>query len=374
MTTRILVLGAGYTGMMAALGVARRTRDAQVTVVNPTDRFVERLRLHQVAAGQVLGDHRIPALLAGSGARFVQARATRIDTAARRVTAGDADLAYDVLVYAIGSHTPPVEHAFTITDPGLPDFLRQADGTVTVCGAGLTGIEAATELAEAYPRLHVRLISRGEPGAMMGPAARAHLRRAFDRLAIEVRTGVNVTKVLPDAIDLGGELLPTDGTLWTTGVAYAPLAAEAGITTDTAGRIVVDQYLRSVSHPQIYAVGDAAAIQQSYGVIHGTCQSGIPTAAHAAQSIARQLRGAQPRPFRFGYWHQPVSLGRRDAVVQFTHPDDTPRRWYLRGRAANLYKEAVSSSPLTFYRMPFALPARMLGLTGGRRNRLPFPG
>jgi 2-polyprenyl-6-methoxyphenol hydroxylase-like FAD-dependent oxidoreductase len=80
MTTQVLVLGAGYTGMMAALGVARRTRDAQVTLVNPTDLFTERLRSHQVAAGQKLGDHRIPALVAGTGVRFVQGRATRIDT------------------------------------------------------------------------------------------------------------------------------------------------------------------------------------------------------------------------------------------------------------------------------------------------------
>jgi NADH dehydrogenase len=372
MTTQVLVLGAGYTGMMAALGVARRSRDAQVTLVNPTDRFGERLRSHQVAAGQTLGDHRIPALVEGAGVRFVQGRATHIDTSGKRVLVADVELPYDILVYAIGSYTPPVDHAFTISDPGLPEFLRRATGTFTVCGGGLTGIEAATEIAEAYPHLHVRLVSRGEPGAMMGPAARAHMHKAFVRLGIEVRSGVSVTKVLPDAIDLGdGELLPTDGTLWTTGVAYAPLATSAGITTDQAGRIVVDQTLRSVSHPSIYAVGDAAAIRQSYGVIHGTCQSGMPTAAHAAQSIVRQLRGKQPRSFRFAYWHQPVSLGRQDAVVQFTYPDDTPRRWYLKAKAAIRYKEAVSSSPLKFYRMRFPLPARMLGMTGGRRNTLP---
>lgn len=371
MKTQVVVLGAGYTGMIAALGVARRTRDAQVTLVNPTDRFVERLRQHQVAAGQTLGDHRIPALVSGAGVRFVQGWATHIDTSRRRVAVGDAEVSYDILVYAIGSYTPPVEHAFAISDPRLPQFLRTANGTFTVCGAGLTGIEAATEIAEAYPQLRVRLVSLGEPGAMMGPAARAHMYKAFDRLGVEVRTGVTVAKVLPDAIDLGGgELLPTDGTLWTTGVAYAPLAAEAGITTDKTGRIVVDSTLRSVSHPNVYAVGDAGAVRQSYWVIHGTCQSGIPMGVHAAQSIVRQIRGKQPKPCRFGYWHQPVSLGRKDAVIQFTYPDDTPRRIYLKAKAAIAYKEAVSSSPLKFYRMRFVLPARVLGMTGGRRNKL----
>jgi NADH dehydrogenase FAD-containing subunit len=219
--------------------------------------------------------------------------------------------------------------------------------------------------------MRVRLLSRGEPGSMMGPKAKAHLRRALDRLGVDVRTGVTVAEVRPGAVALeGGERLPTDTTLWTTGVRVAPLAAQAGIATDDLGRVLVDPGLRSVSHPEVYAIGDAAAIRQGYGVVHGTCQSGIPSAAHAAESITRRLRGKDPKPFRFGYIHQPVSLGRKDAVIQFTHPDDTPSRWYLKGRAAIAYKEAVSSSPLKFYRSKRAIPARMTGRTGGRRNRL----
>jgi len=58
--------------------------------------------------------------------------------------------------------------------------------------------------------------------------------------------------------------------------------------------------------------------------MHGTCQSGIPTALHAAASIVRELKGKQPKKFRFGYVHQPVSLGRNDGVIQFTHADDSP--------------------------------------------------
>lgn len=371
--TDILVIGAGYTGMMAAHGIARRNQHARVTILNPTDRFDERLRQHQAAAGQALGHHRIPDLVAPAGIRFVQGRAAAIDAEARKVALDDGRaLPYDLLVYAIGSSTRRVEHAFTIDDPALAERLREhPEGTLTVCGAGLTGIEAATETAEAYPRMRVRLLSRGEPGAMMGPKAKAHLTRALDRLGVDVRTGVTVAEVRPGTVVLeGGERLPTDTALWTTGVRVAPLAAQAGIATDDLGRVLVDPGLRSVSHPEVYAIGDAAAIRQGYGVVHGTCQSGIPSAAHAAESITRRLRGKDPKPFRFGYLHQPVSLGRKDAVIQFTHPDDTPSRWYLKGRAAIAYKEAVSSSPLKFYRSKCAIPARMTGRTGGRRNRL----
>jgi NADH dehydrogenase len=127
-----------------------------------------------------------------------------------------------------------------------------------------------------------------------------------------------------------------------------------------------------VSHPEIYAVGDAAAIRQAYGVLHGTCQSGIPSAAHGAENLARELLGKRLKPFRFGYLHQPVSLGRKDAVIQFTHPDDTPRRWHLTGRAAILYKETVTSSPIKTYGLAkrLAISSRMLATTGGRRNQL----
>ncbi|NUQ89331.1 MAG: FAD-dependent oxidoreductase [Glycomyces artemisiae] len=369
----ILIIGAGYTGMMAAVGVARRTKAARVTILNPVDRFNERLRQHQAAAGHELAEFRIPDLVEPAGVRFVLGRAAAIDTAAGRVVLDDGrDLHYDTLVYALGSRTPQVPNAYTIDDPKLAIALRdKPTGVFTVAGAGLTGIEAATEAAEAYPDLKVRLVSRGEPGSMMGPKARAHLMKALDRLGVEVRTGVSVAQVLPDAVELeGGERLASDVTLWTTGVQAAPLAAEAGIETDATGRVVVDATLRSVSHPNIYAIGDAAAIRQAYGVIHGTCQSGIPSGAHTAESIVRELKGKAPKPFRFGYIHQPVSLGRGDAVIQFTNPDDTPSRWYLKGRAAVAYKEAVSSSPVKFYRSRTPIPARLTGRTGGRRNRL----
>lgn len=373
MKHRVIVLGAGYTGMMAAHGIARRTKAADVILVNPTDVFDERLRQHQAAVGQDLGVHRIPDLVGPAGVTFVQGRAARIEAVHRSVVLDDGrDLTYDYLVYAIGSATPRVEHAFTIDDPTFAEALRNnAEGVLAVCGAGLTGIEAAAETAETYPRMRVLLLSRGEPGSMMGSKARAYLMSTLDRLGVEVRTGVTVTRVLPGAVELdGGERIPADVSLWTTGVAHARLAAEAGLTVDAAGRVIVDAALRSVSHPEVFAIGDTAAISQAYGVIHGTCQSGIPTGAHTAESIARILRGKDPRPFRFGYIHQPVSLGRKDAVIQFTNPDDTPSRWYLKGRAAITYKEAVSSSPLKFYRSKTAIPSAMTKRTGGRRNRL----
>jgi NADH dehydrogenase FAD-containing subunit len=103
-------------------------------------------------------------------------------------------------------------------------------------------------------------------------------------------------------------------------------------------------------------------------VLHGTCQGGIPSGLHAADALVAELRGRTPKAFRFGYVHQPLSLGRKDAVIQFTHPDDTPRRWYLSGRWAVAYKETVSGSPIPTYRLlkRGLVPVATFRLTAGR--------
>lgn len=379
--THIMVLGAGYTGMMAAIRVAVKTRrqGARVTLVNASPRFTERLRMHQTAAGQRLTGHAIDKVIAGRGITFLHDRVTGLDPGRHEVTLQSGRVArFDKLVYALGTvtdrSTPGVrEHAHVYDDHDgavrLADALKRlTEGTVVVAGGGLTGIESATEIAESHPHLRVVLLSRGTPASMMGDRARAYVRRAMDRLGIEVRAGVEVEKVLPDAVELaGGELVASSVTLWTAGTTGLPLARESGLDVDGRGRVVVDATLRSVSHPDVYAVGDAAAVSQPYGVIHGTCQSGIPTALHAADVIAARLRGGRARPFRFGYFHQPLSLGRADGVIQFTRGDDSPRRAYLTGRWAVVYKEAVSSSPLPGFALlkRGLVPARAFRLSSG---------
>jgi len=380
---QIVVAGAGYAGMMAATCLARRTRRyrSHITLINPSPRFVERLRLHQIAAGQQLPVHPIPDILTGSGVQFLNDRITAIDPHRRAVEVAGSWLPYDTLVYAIGSLTttrvvPGVaQHAYTLNGiEAATSFAARLDGarSVAVCGGGLTGVEAATEVAESHPHLDVTLISETPPGSMMGPKARRHLYDGFARLGVTVVSGSLVTKVRPDGVDLSnGSSVAADVVLWTSGVEVPPLASDAGIATDRHGRILTDASLRSVSHPDVFAIGDAAAVCQAWGTIHGTCQSGIPTGAFAAQEIARQLAGRTPKPFRFGYIHQPVSIGRRDAVIQFTNADDTPRRWYLKGRPAIFYKQLVSSSPIYTFRLAkhVKVSNRVLSSSGGKRSR-----
>ncbi|MCP2170017.1 NAD(P)/FAD-dependent oxidoreductase [Goodfellowiella coeruleoviolacea] len=384
---RIVVLGAGYAGMTAAVSLAARTKrheDVRITLVNATERFTERLRLHQVAAGQDLAELRIPDLLAGTGVELVCGWVTGIDADARTVRVDDERvLEYDTLVYALGSvadtaAVPGADtHAYALDSAHDAELLARRlseldGGAVAVCGSGLTGVEAAAEIAEQYPGLTVVLLGREEPGENLTPRATAHLRSTLDRLGVRVRGGVEITKVLPDSVDLaGGDSVPADVVLWASGVRVSPLAAAAGLAVDERGRVVTDAALRSVSHPNVYAIGDAAAIRQGYGVMHGTCQGGMPTGVHAAVSIVRELRGKQPTRFRFGYLHTPVSLGRNDAVVQFTRPDNSPKQLCLTGRLAVRYKEEVSAAPWPSFARMLKLPASgsFAWRRGGRYTR-----
>lgn len=406
----VVVLGAGYAGLAAAMGLAGRTDpgDVRITLVNPSERFTERLRLHQVASGQPAADLRIPDVLAGTGVRLVVGWVTGLDAGARTVRIDDErELPYDTLVYALGAvaDTDAVpgaaDHAWTLDgvdcaaafarrlatldapeaaptrgtapttgaapNPGAAPTPYGGPARVVVCGSGLTGVEAAAEIAERYPALRVVLVGDTEPGAALGPRARAHLASALTRLGVEVHSGARITAVTENAVALAsGDTVSADVVLWTSGVRVAPLAAGAGLTVDEKNRIVTDPGLRSVSHPAIHAVGDAAAVRQTFGVLHGTCQSGMPTGVFAAAQIARALAGKPPATFRFGYLHTPISLGRHDAVVQFTRPDDTPRRLCLTGRPARWYKETVSAAPWPTMSRTYRAPG--IAMLGWRRG------
>ncbi|MEU8176420.1 FAD-dependent oxidoreductase [Microbispora hainanensis] len=386
-THRVVILGAGYAGLSAAIQLGSRVKpgdNVRVTLVNAQERFTERLRLHMTASGQRVAELSIPELLEGTAAHFERGWVTAVDVNAKTVRIDDERvLPYDTLVYALGgvadtATVPGAEdHAYTLNSAQDAEVLadrlsRLGSGTVVVVGSGLTGVESAAEIAERHPELCVVLLGRGEPGAAMNPKARAYVRAALDRLKVEVRSGAEVVKVLPGTVELaGGESVAADAVLWTSGTRVSPLASAAGLTVDDHGRVVTDAALRSVSHPEVYAVGDAAAIRQGYGVMHGTCQGGMPTGVHAALSILRELKGKRPKPFRFGYYHTPVSLGRNDAVVQFTHPDDSPRRLYLTGRIAMRYKETVTAAPWpTWGRMKKMPASGVFWPRGGRFTRV----
>ncbi|GAA3220024.1 FAD-dependent oxidoreductase [Nonomuraea helvata] len=360
-----MVIGAGYSGLIAAKRTAKLT-NAHVTLINARDAFVERVRMHQLSAGESLNPLPLSDLLRGTGVSLVVDTVTAIDTEARVVTlAGSPAVPYEILVYALGSRTDPgstpgaAEHAFTVSTyedaARLRDRLRDSQSVVVV-GAGLTGIEAATELAEARPGLKVRLVTSGALGTALSRRGRRYLWKVVNRLGIEVVDRVKVAKVREDGVVLhDGSHVAADTVVWTTGFSVPALAGDAGIAVDDHGRMIVDETLRSVSHPEIYGVGDAAAVRRPNGQeLRMACATGMPSAQHAARVIADRLRGRTPKPVQFRYFNQCVSLGRKDGLIQFVRPDDTPIGAVLTGRAAAAYKEAIVRSTIFVMRHPGA--------------------
>ncbi|TQM30088.1 NAD(P)/FAD-dependent oxidoreductase [Nocardia bhagyanarayanae] len=344
----IVVLGAGYAGLAAAKRLAGRAGDARVTVVDARAEFVERVRLHQQVAGQRIRRWDLAELLQRKGIRFVQARATDIDTVGKRVELDrGAAIDYDVLIYALGSLADPVgvpgagEFARTVATP--EDSTWTAGGTVAVVGAGATGIELAAELAESQPDSRVLLLGPDEPGAWLSATAVAHIRKVLERLGVEIRADAKVVEVTADGVRLAnGEFVAADTTVWTTGFGVPDLAARAGLAVDGAGRVLTDESLRSLSHPDIYAAGDSAVVAGPGGrSLRMACATALPTGKYAADVVAARMRGQDPRDLRFRYVFQCIGLGRRDAVIQFLRADDTPARTVLRGRFGAGVKELV---------------------------------
>lgn len=158
-----------------------------------------------------------------------------------------------------------------------------------------------------------------------------------------MRTGATVTQVRRDAVVLAdGRTIGTGLTVWATGFVVAPLAAQAGLAVDHHGRMLVDGTLRSRSHPEIYAIGDSAAAHRASGQeLRMACATGLPSGQCAADAITARRSGCKPKPLKFRYVIQCVSLGRRDGLIQFVHPDDSPRELVLTGGAAARVKELV---------------------------------
>lgn len=352
-TPHIVVLGAGYTGVSAAKLLARRT-GAAVTLVNDRDRFVERMRNHQVASGRQVRHLPLRDLFNGTGTRLIIDRVTCVDTQERQVelAAGAEPVGYDLLVYALGSHADlaavpgAAEHAHAVAvveqAERLREQMRTAD-TVAVVGAGPTGLETVAELAETYPDHTVRLVTSGALGEALSERGRDYLHRALDRVGIQVWEHARVVEVDVDGLLLAdGQRVAADAVAWTAGFNVPQLAREAGLAVDDRGRMLVDGTLRSQSHREVYGIGDAAAAHTQHGqVLRMGCGPGGLAAACAFHAIAARMTGRIPKPLRVKTDALCISLGRRDGILQPTELDGSPRGTVRTGLPVAMMKNAV---------------------------------
>lgn len=381
MRIHAVVVGGGYAGTLAANRLKQRP-DVDITLVNPRPFFVERIRLHQLAAGTGAATVEYDTLL-GAGIRLVVDNVDRIDAAARQIRlASGTQLDYDYLVYAVGStgagpQTVPgaAEFAHSVADLDSAQRLRYAladvpihpsgNVPIVVVGAGLTGIETASELAQRG-RL-VTLVCGGTLGASLSKRGRRSVAKRLRGLGVNVLESAAAGEVRLDAVVLtDGAVLPSAATVWTAGFGVPDLATRSGLTTDAVGRLLTDETLTSVDNDRIVAAGDAAA--PSGLPLRMSCQAAGPLGAQAANTVLSRIdASAAPALLNQAFVGQCISLGRSHGCVQLARADDTPVNLVVGGHTAASIKEAVCTGTLWAIRREAAKPGSYFWLKGGNR-------
>lgn len=344
---KVVVIGAGYAGTLAANRLSKKIKPAEVTIVNQRPEFVERVRLHQLVAGTGTVAAPLTSMLQ-DGITSRVATVNKIGDGTIALDDGNR-IDFDYAFLAVGSIATPLPGTVPIVTWEGATQARNAftslptGSTVTVVGGGPTGIETAAEVAEVRPDLRVRLVGSSVADCFSHGAKRRVL-SSLEQMKVDVIEDVVSEVEASDGQFDGmvhlqsGTSFSSDLTVWAIVSGIPQLAAQSGLEVDVEGKAIVDEYLRSVSDPRVFVVGDCAAVPGA----RKACQSALPQATHAANNLASLLKGRELKPFENHFRGLSISLGRKDAVSQFARPDDTMRRAYLSGRSATVVKELGS--------------------------------
>ncbi|BBE21802.1 NADH dehydrogenase [Arthrobacter sp. MN05-02] len=347
-TERVVVVGGGYAGVMAANRMAGSRQvhtPLEVTLVDPAAGFTERIRLHQLGAGRRASAAVPWTDVLNPRVRHLPARALSIDADRRTIgLAGREPLDFDWLVYAVGSGETSTS-LLSVTNPEAARATRTAIGglapgsAVTVAGAGPTGVEVACAVALARPDLRITIVSPSGPvHPLTGhPAVGRRLRR----LGIAVRSGA-VDPATGAVTTPEGSRPAAPATIWTAGFAVPSLAADSRLPVAGDGRLLVDGTLTVPGHERILGAGDAVAVAGPAGAhLRASCATALPLGAHAADTVLARSGGGDPSEIDLGYVLQCLDLGSGQGHVRFVRPDDSPRPWALAGRAGGWTKEQI---------------------------------
>lgn len=372
---RILIIGAGFAGMWAALAAARlldqagrEAGDVEVVLVAPKPLLVIRPRLYETDPGKMAVSLR--PLFDATGIRYVQGTVMAIHPGRNLVDIVHVDdsrstLAYDSLVLATGSRLfrpdlPGVrDHAFSVDQldeaaeleahchglAQLPDGA--ARNTAVVVGGGFTGIEIAAELPA-----RLRAILGTEPrviiveqaaaiGPDLGPGPRPVITQALAALGVECRFGVAAAAVDPRGVILSnGDRIDSLTVVWSAGPRASPLTADIPGERDRLGRLIVDRDLRAPAAPNVFAAGDTACAATDDDGNHTlmSCQHALRLGRAAGNNAAALVLGQALRPYSQPRYVTGLDLGPWGAV----HTNGWDRQVVLTGAESKARKEFVN--------------------------------
>ena len=350
MRKQILIVGAGFAGMWAALSAARlaelNKQSIDITVIAPQPELRVRPRFYESAVQTLVAP--LQPLFDATGVNFLRGTVEQILPASKEVSwkddNGEVRLhRYDRLVLASGSHVNrdmvagAAEHAFdldqlesaSVLEQHLQDLAQQpeseARNTVVVCGGGFTGIEMALELPGrlreilgADAKTRVVVVERGtQPGGRWSKELRDVIIEASAELGVEWLVNAEVESVDASGVTLkDGQVITSQTVIWTVGVQASGLTSQIDAPRDRQGRLHVDSNLQVLGHDDIFATGDVAYAATDDKGNHAlmTCQHAILLGKFAGNNAAASLLDVEPQPYRQEMYVTCLDLGAWGAV------------------------------------------------------------
>jgi NADH dehydrogenase len=357
---RVLVLGGGFAGVGATQNL--KDSDVDVVLVDKHNYHTFQPLLYQLATGLLettgVGHSLRDLVKKQDNARVHQATVTAIDLDAREAQFADMEpLGYDYLVLGLGAEVNffgvagAPEHAFPLyTLPDAvhlkdhvlarweeadrqPDLVDDGSLTIVVVGGGPTGVESAGALAELYrgvfpkdypdlPQDKARIVLV-EAGPALFPMFKEELReyteKALKKRTVEVMTGEVVESISPTRVKLkSGTVIDAHTLVWGAGLQGNALVQSLGLQLERGNRIGVGVDLRVAGHPEVFAVGDIAAItdEKTSQVLPQLGSVALQSGEHAGKTLARIVSGKEPEPFKYHDKGTMATIGRGAAVVQ----------------------------------------------------------
>jgi NADH dehydrogenase len=354
----VVILGGGFGGLSAAR--ALRKGPVRVTLLDRRNHHLFQPLLYQVATAALnASDIAAPIRSVLRNQRntiVLLAEATGIDLSGRRVILADGDCAYDYLIVATGAtHSyfghdewapyaaglKTIEDALEMRRRVLTAFeraerekdpeTRKAWMTFVIVGGGPTGVELAGALSEISKHALARDFKAIDPAQ-----ARIVLLQGVDRilpsfppvlsekallklrdLGVDARVNARVTGIDAEGVSVGTERIAARTTLWAAGVSASPIARSLGVPLDSAGRVDVAPDLSVPGRPEIFVIGDLAALKQDGQPLPGVAPVAMQEGQHAAANVLRAVRGEAPEPFVYKDKGSLAVIGRGSGVAAF---------------------------------------------------------
>jgi NADH:ubiquinone reductase (non-electrogenic) len=353
---KILIIGAGFGGLFTALELAGA---GEITLISDEDHFLFTPMLYEYLSGEVEEWHIAPNYkeLLDERVNFVCGRVTGIDLAAQTVTLGDAPeaLDYDILVLSVGGLSNyagvegaeqfaipfrKIEHADLLrhrmvealerVPPNLPPQDTRRALTFAVVGAGASGAELSTKMADLLRDAFKRRALSGEPRVLviemgdkvvpgMGEPIREFVEEALNKSRVEVHTLTRVVRLTEKTLTFEHQGVQTEvetaAVVWAGGVRVNPLIDKLDIEKTNRGLILVEPTLQVRSHENVFALGDIAFYKDASPTLAGTAQLAFQQAGLAARNVRAFVAGHGLQTKHFEELGEAVSLGTERAAV-----------------------------------------------------------